>query len=128
MSQALKKLWGSTRCVVDRPGYDEWVASIVKGGYSSRHYHSIKSNEFRVLSGLLVIRIWEGEGPPVGKPAEHTLAEGMSLTVPPKVWHQFLALSDVELVEVYLHPAGTPLFDIVRHDEGGVLNPPTRAE
>lgn len=113
-----KKLWGTTYCLSQGPRVSEskvevWHASIVKGGYSSRHRHLKKANVFIVISGAINIEL---EGPMC------KMAGDQPLLVPAGMWHRFRAITDVELLEVYVAEEGTVIDpdDIERQDEGGV--------
>lgn len=114
----LDKPWGQTRCVHRDATHEVWHASIVKGGYSSRHYHARKPNLFYLLSGHLLVRVFDR--PPDTTPAIkfYFLLPGDQVTVEDGVWHQFEAMAPSELIEVYW--TGLKGEDIVRADEGGV--------
>lgn len=120
IGQKIIKSWGETTPLVDEPYHDEWHAVAVRGGYSSRHYHPHKANEFRVISGVLRIEEWYSDKP-TGRPVVTTeIRAGGRYRVNKNVWHRFVAVTAVEMTEVYTHDAGVPLLDIVRYDEGGV--------
>lgn len=115
-----KKNWGVKRTVFYGP--DRVLvehASPRKGGFSSRHHHEENYNEFYLLSGHMIVRIYTGRelvGPEVD--TVH-LKAGQRLTVPPGLWHSFECVEDCELIEVYWKP-GLATADIVRADEGGI--------
>lgn len=116
-----EKLWGRTRRIYDCFGVSSAHASIVPGGYSSRHKHVHKGNVFYVVEGTLLVEIYEK---PEDKPfCVYKLQPGQPLRVPAGTWHRFIAASMVELIEMYDCPVSghqpSPE-DIVRYDEGGV--------
>ncbi len=85
----------------------------VAGGYCSIHNHSAKANVFHVVSGLLYVRQFTGQG---DRLKCGTLAAGQSLVVPAGVWHQFWSRLHTTAVEVYLPSAGICEHeDIERH-------------
>lgn len=111
------KPWGQTRCVYRDQTHEVWHASIRRGGYSSRHYHTRKGNEFYVASGTLLVHEWENQYSTVPR-VTHVLKAGDRVMVDDHEWHTFHAETDVELIETYFsHLKGE---DIVRHDTGGL--------
>lgn len=121
------KVWGKTRCVAYAPDGRACQAHAVEGGYSSRHHHPGQSNTFFVLSGRLRVEVWTGERP-LGVPdALVTLGPDQAFTVNARLWHRFVALTPVALIETYTTslPAaeGPEPPDIVRYDEGSVGSP-----
>ena len=111
------KIWGETESIFGSESVSVHVLKIRKGGYSSRHFHKIKSNYFHVLKGAVLIREWQGQ-------SESALVDGTTLragqraSVSPGVWHQFEALEDSEMIEIYI--AGLMGPDIVRMGHGGL--------
>lgn len=119
-----KKLWGETRFVRRSHNNLLFHASIKAGGYSSKHFHERRINDFYVVSGTLLIRTYVN--PDMGVLETFRLEPGMSVSVAPQVWHAFYALTDVELIETYAarNPLDLSRDDIVRHDEGGLDETP----
>lgn len=115
-----QKVWGKTQRVYERNGVSIAHATIVRGGYSSKHYHAKKDNVFQVVTGLLHVQLFV-DGPEAS-PVTYVLAPGMTYRVPAGTWHRFVASSPTELIEVYDSADEDPPSpqDIVRHDEGGV--------
>lgn len=83
------------------------------GGFSSEHKHERKTNHFYVISGLLEVRLWMGDG----KPDVTVVAAGQDTVVPIGVWHQFYSPVDTICLEVY--EAAPVEEDIVRRTAGG---------
>lgn len=111
-----EKPWGSTRCVWRDTTHEIWHASIKAGGYSSKHYHERKPNLFYVGAGRLLVHVYNNDKATIPLDT-YTLGPGDRVTIEDGVWHQFEALTDVELVEAYwTYLKGE---DIVRADEGG---------
>jgi len=109
------KVWGKTKCLFSNGTSEFHIINAVKGGYCSKHKHLSKHNRFFVLSGQLEIITYTqtGEDKVVIGPGEFT-------DVPPAVFHKFVALTDVECLEIYwidtINGNGN---DIVREDIGG---------
>lgn len=111
------KPWGRTRQIFRDETHEVWHASIWEGGYSSRHFHERKNNEFYVVSGTLVVKLFDD--PHDALPREViTLGPGQRCVVEDNVWHLFESVTAVELIETYFsHLKGE---DITRHDQGGL--------
>jgi len=95
--QEVKKPWGKTYCAFRDATHEVWYAEIRKGGFSSEHYHLAKTNEFYVMRGTLLVHVWDQSK----RITTHTLTEGCVLSVEPFTMHQFEALTNVKLMEVY---------------------------
>lgn len=111
------KPWGETRCVHRDQTHEIWHATINKGGFSSRHSHERKVNLFYVVTGTLRVHVFHS---PISTIPSSTfeLKRGEQITVEDGTWHQFEAVTDVELCEVYwVYLKGE---DINRADEGGM--------
>lgn len=114
-----KKAWGLTRCTHLSDNTLVFHASVVAGGYCSEHYHMFRYNDFYVLSGTLLVIVFDKSDGQVS--TEYALEAGQRMTVPPGIWHYFLAVTPVELLETYwLDAAKIAPDDIVRRSIGGV--------
>jgi mannose-6-phosphate isomerase-like protein (cupin superfamily) len=114
MTKVIQKEWGVTRLISSGPTFEVWHASIHAGGTSSVHMHRQKDNEFYVISGALRVESIGGGA---------RLVEGTQCTLERGEWHQFHALTDVELIETYTVSEGELLDseDIVRAKDQEVL-------
>lgn len=112
----IKKPWGETRCLWSNEAYEVWHASIEKGGYSSRHVHYSKFNDFYVFRGKLLIHLYASRSA-MEPESTVTLTANQQFMVNPGKWHKFEAATDVELLEIYKGTASA--YDIERVDEGG---------
>lgn len=110
------KSWGQTRVIYRDQVSEVCHASIVAGGYSSRHHHRHKDNTFYVLRGVLVVTSYVNREGDVLQ--AQTLTAGESCTVERGVWHAFEATTAVELIETY--SIGLHQHDIERADLGGI--------
>jgi quercetin dioxygenase-like cupin family protein len=107
------KVWGTTSPLFCRNNVELHRITGVRGGYSSRHHHAGKYNQFFVERGAIVVRVWRDE-----RQDETTLRAGMTCTVAPGELHQFEVLDDDTVaLEVYWAELNTD--DIVRQDAGG---------
>jgi quercetin dioxygenase-like cupin family protein len=111
------KVWGETDCIFSSESVSVHFLVIKKGGYSSKHRHVIKGNVFHVLRGSLVVREWSSDLPNAIVD-ETILRAGQKTLVGPTRWHQFEALEDSEIIEVYGAFLSEP--DIEREGHGGV--------
>ena len=111
------KVWGTTQCLFSSDTTALHRIKIKKGGFCSEHEHSFKWNRFIVLSGKLLVKIFnDKEEKDLIDQTE--LTDGMVTDVHPKFYHIFEALTDVDALEVYwvsLDPD-----DIVRRTTGGL--------
>lgn len=110
------KVWGETELVyTDDATISIHALRIVKGGYCSEHQHSLKANEFIVLSGKLEVAVW-----PPGREIPDTTVLGTNerTDIPPGTWHFFRALEDTLCLEIY---RGRIIDDdITRRTTGGI--------
>ena len=91
------KVWGETEEIFNNGIISIHFLKINKGGYCSEHSHDFKSNIFFVIQGNLKISIWNQE-----KVSDDTvLWAGESCEIPPKVFHKFEAMTDVDCLEIY---------------------------
>jgi len=108
------KIWGETEEIFNNGAASIHYLKIKKGGFCSEHYHQKKFNKFFIAKGNLLIKVWKGDG----FIDETVLWEGESTVVDPGVYHQFIAQTDVECIEIYYLP---PLSeDIFRRTTGGM--------
>jgi len=91
------KVWGETEEIFNNGIVSVHYLKIKKGGYCSEHKHRMKSNLFFVISGNLKVSIWTGSG----MKDDTVVWQGESTEIPPGVYHQFKALTDVECFEIY---------------------------
>ena len=107
------KAWGETTLLFNDQRVSLHYLSIYKGGYSSEHKHSNKTNLFYVIEGELLIRFWRK-----GEQIDETILKaGESMTIPTFIWHQFQALTDCKCLEIY--ETGLWTDDIERRIVGG---------
>lgn len=112
------KPWGRTCCMYYGHTSEAHYMEIAPGGYSSKHCHHVKFNEFFVIKGTLLVHFYEGkDSDKIIKTV--TLRPGCKVQAPPKVWHRFeVSEGPVELIEVYWNDSIDPS-DIDRVDLGG---------
>ncbi len=107
------KAWGETTLLFNDQRVSLHFLNINKGGYSSEHKHSNKTNLFYVIEGELLIRFWRK-----GNQIDETILKaGESMTIPTYIWHQFQALTDCKCLEIY--ETGLWTDDIERRAVGG---------
>jgi quercetin dioxygenase-like cupin family protein len=111
------KAWGRTRTLVVGHNAEVVECEIKAGGFSSVHFHEFKSNEFVIMEGKIDVPNLSHE-----EPIEIILSAGDSLRIAPGVKHQFRAITDCRLIEIYTRRDGGKIdpADIVRLSEGGI--------
>jgi mannose-6-phosphate isomerase-like protein (cupin superfamily) len=110
------KIWGSTETIEANPFCSVHRARFEAGFCCSRHLHQNKVNAFLVISGRLVVRVYQ----PGGLEDVTELGPGGFTKVEPNVPHRFEGIESGELIEIYW-PEPVGLADIVRDDTGGRL-------
>ena len=107
------KVWGETR-MVDKNGVLEFhTIKFEAGAKCSEHKHQHKWNGFYVISGTMLVRVWQEDQ---GLVDETILQAGDYTKVKPGVFHQFEGLEDGEAVELYW--AEFDHNDIIRRTSG----------
>lgn len=96
--QIIPKIWGKTAKIYDSSNTEMYIAWINNNGQSSKHYHEHKYNYFYVVSGKLIINVWDKNTDQV---SAITLGPEDTLTIENKIWHQFIALESTILIEIY---------------------------
>ena len=104
----IEKLWGKTQLVFDNEIIHIYSAWIKPGGFCSKHYHKNKHNLFFVQSGSIVVKIWDKE-----TINEHKLLTGDKILVNSNTWHQFVAIEESIVLEIYYSTIDHE--DIIRH-------------
>ncbi len=89
------KVWGAEIWLVNEPEYCFKLLEVKKGASGSLHYHKIKKETFILLSGKILLQVWN-EGFMLGK-------EVHPMTILPRTPHRFTALEDSVLIEVSVH-------------------------
>ena len=115
--QPTQKVWGET-VRVSNDAY-VWFARIRPGGYSSKHYHPTQINEFHVIHGHFVVKLFDKVGEQLVQVREVLIPPGTTYSVPAGVWHQFYAHSGVGVIETYIGEIENGV-DIIRADVGGL--------
>ena len=86
------KVWGRTRCRIERRLYSQHELDIVAGGYCSLHYHLHRANLFSVTSGKIRVvwaYAWELH--------HKDLTTGNTFSVDTKIPHQFQVITRLRL-------------------------------
>ena len=115
-----KKCWGEVWHIFTSDHAAVSHLKLVAGFCCSIHKHLERANMFAVLSGRLVVEVWEA-----GSIASFELGPGDTHTVRSCVRHRFTVLEDGEAIEVYWpdHAEGrVRQDDIVRYSLGGAAN------
>lgn len=106
------KIWGQTAVIESNPQIEVHRIQIDLGGKCSKHVHQVKWNGFLVLSGQIIVRVWQ----PNGLVDETTLHPGDYTKVPPGQYHQFQCVHKADALEFYW--AQMPAEDIDRETTG----------
>ena len=98
------KIWGSTQPVFSYNGTEAHVIRVLSGGFCSCHKHTFKWNRFVIISGRMVVRIFE-DNMRIGTHQKlldtTTIGPGEVTDVPHGVRHEFEALEDCIALEFY---------------------------
>lgn len=111
------KVWGRTQLVMAWNSVEVHRLYVVAGGYCSVHLHKSKWNRFVVLSGKLLVLVWHDEE---SEPDETILTAGQITDVPPGTRHQFEAMEESLVMEIYWVQLDAS--DIQRETHGGKRN------
>lgn len=115
------KSWGSTRELFKSARYSLHEMKIVRGGYSSVHFHRFKSNYVYILSGTLEILTFRRYYTYEDVFARITVyTKGSLVKLSPFCIHKFYAKSDVHALEWYTSPLFVFRNDIYRFTSNGV--------
>lgn len=123
-SQWEQKVWGRTRRLFRTPQMSTHELILeTPGSFCSIHYHQYRENLFSILAGSVNVVVRED-----GKDILHHLIEGMTLSVPARVLHQFQVINSALLLEAYVPESGFSYdiddCDIFRQHSGGSVGEP----
>lgn len=93
------KCWGYTDSIEENSFCELHRLETFAGSYCSKHLHKYKSNLFFVEKGKILVRVWQLG--PDKDPDETILETGMTTKVPPGLYHQFEAIDDSIVYELY---------------------------
>lgn len=131
MSNTTGKIWGTTQELISNPFMELHRIEIKPSSYCSKHEHRFKSNSFYCLHGIMIVKVWKGNG----LIDETVLKPGELTTVRSGESHQFETpkLADIQLfdpsfkegdkvvcLEAYF-PEPIDALDIERETQGGSL-------
>lgn len=114
----IQKPWGYTACLYESTTMELWTAHVLAGGYSSLHWHDLKSNRIACRDATLRISLVID-----GVQSQRIIGPGEHIDLPPLLIHRFEVLRSGRIWETYTgrcHPQ-----DIVRMDTNG-WKPPGR--
>ena len=106
------KVWGWTKALFQSETTEVQILQAEAGHVCSEHEHAAKNNLFYVIRGRLRVTVWKD-----GLKDSTVLEEGESTVVRAGVKHQFEAIVNTQLLEIYwvsLDPD-----DIRRYTQGG---------
>lgn len=120
MNKWEKKCWGRVKHI-EHPYTLISILEVEKGFRCSRHLHVHRFNSFRVISGSLLIEIFDNDGNPTLDIHPILIKTGEDVTIEPGINHRFEVRESGVVVETYWTTDGTipSIDDIVRLDEGG---------
>lgn len=103
------KIWGYTSEIFSNDNVSIHRIKILNGHVCSKHYHQYKYNIFFVESGNIIVYRWENNFK-IGT----SLSEGQSINIEPNIYHQFEALEDSIVYEIYYTKTNNE--DIIRDE------------
>lgn len=114
-----KKCWGRVRHIEHQNALIS-ILEVEKGWRCSKHYHTHRFNSFRVITGSLLIELFNSQDLS-SNVHQLVVDKGKEVTVCPGILHRFQVLESGIVVETYWTTDGTvpSIFDIFRFDEGG---------
>ena len=98
MSNIAGKVWGQTELIHANGVLEFHRIDYKAGGVCSKHIHEFKWNGFYVVSGKMIIRVWQKDYDLVD---ETILGPGDFTKVKPGVLHQFEGVEDGVAFELY---------------------------
>jgi hypothetical protein len=107
-----QKPWGWTLPLCLSPTFELWSAHVLAGGFSSLHWHDLKTNRIACRDATLRIAMVID-----GVEGYRTVGPGDLIDLPPGLMHRFEVLQSGRIWETYwghCHPQ-----DIVRVDANG---------
>ena len=113
-----KKCWGEVEHGFNYPDCGTSYLQVEAGWRCSVHFHQDRHNDFRVLSGCIVVGTCYGDG----RMIPTILGPGESFTAPKLSAHFFGVLEKGVVLETYWADVDRGLVhreDIVRFDQGG---------
>jgi len=113
-----EKVWGRVWHLFANDQASVSFLELKKGYQCSRHYHERRVNFFAVISGIIMVQLFDGDGRLL---TEQELGPGETTAVPSRHLHRFKVLESGQVVEVYWPDAKVEQTDIVRLDEGGPM-------
>jgi quercetin dioxygenase-like cupin family protein len=90
------KDWGFTSEIFTHDNISIHRIEVVRKGTCSKHCHQYKYNKFFVESGNIIVYRWEKE-----KKIGTLLQAGNTIDIAPNIYHQFEALEDSVVYEIY---------------------------
>lgn len=90
------KIWGVTSEIFTNDSTSIHRIEINKNQKCSKHFHEHKYNMFFVETGKIIVYRWEQDAV-----ISSLLKSEESLIISPKIWHQFEALEDSIVYEIY---------------------------
>jgi quercetin dioxygenase-like cupin family protein len=90
------KKWGFTSEIFTNNSVSVHRIKALKGNVCSKHCHQYKYNMFFVESGNIIVYRWENHNK-IGT----SLEPGQTITIAPNIYHQFEAIEDSIVYEIY---------------------------
>ena len=92
------KIWGETKSIIQNGILEFHRIEFNKGFKCSEHLHEFKWNGFYVESGVMKIKVWQGDQ---GLVDETILKAGEFTKVKPGLYHQFEGIESGVAFELY---------------------------
>lgn len=90
------KIWGYGSEIFANDSVSIHRIKILAGNSCSKHYHQYKYNIFFIESGNIIVYKWENNHK-IGT----SLKTGESINISPNIYHQFEAIEDSIVYEIY---------------------------
>lgn len=122
MSHVEEKVWGTVQHIFDGPVATSLLRVSNYGTCCSVHEHKRRDNLFHVVSGSLLIHIFEWtDAQTIRYAYSRRLLQDQNWTAQPGLLHCFEVVQEAQVVEIYKTFDGSPAkeSDIIRYQEGG---------
>lgn len=111
----IAKVWGSERVIADNGQYCGKRMELLRGHFSSVHFHKMKSETFYILRGRLLLELWNND---INSLTKHEMSVGSCMDILAGIVHRFSGISDCEFFEFSSAVIPSDVYRIVKGGQG----------